>query len=134
MDLEKDRTRYEADRAKDVRLGGTHGMDEIMKAERLDAILFPAASGASIAAKPGYPTVIVPFGLVPNAPGTGTGRGGAPAGGPNNNAPFPAGFDAKPEPYGVSFSGMACSEPKLIELAYSFEQATKKRIPPPLFP
>jgi hypothetical protein len=29
---------------------------------------------------------------------------------------------------------MACSEPKLIELAYSFEQATKKRIPPPLFP
>jgi amidase len=133
MDLEKDRARYEADRAKDVRLGGTHGMDEIMKAERLDAILFPAASGAAIAAKPGYPTVIVPFGFVANAPGTGAGRGGAPAGGPNN-APFPAGFDAKPEPYGVSFSGMACSEPKLIELAYSFEQATKKRIPPPLFP
>jgi len=133
MDLEKDRTRYEADRAKDVRLGGMHGMDEIMKAERLDALLFPAASGAAIAAKPGYPTVIVPFGFVPNAPGTGAGRGGAPAGGPNI-APFPSGFDAKPEPYGVSFSGMACSEPKLIELAYSFEQATKKRIPPPLFP
>ena len=134
MDLEKDRARYEADRAKDVRLGGTHGMDEIMKAERLDAILFPAASGAAIAAKPGYPTVIVPFGLVPNAPGPGTGRAGGPAGGGSNNAPFPPGFDAKPEPYGVSFSGMACSEPKLIELAYSFEQATKKRIPPPLFP
>ncbi len=133
MDLEKDRARYEADRAKDVRLGGTHGMDEIMKAERLDAILFPAASGAAIAAKPGYPTVIVPFGFVANAPGTGAGRGGAPAGGPNT-APFPSGFDAQPEPYGVSFSGMACSEPKLIELAYSFEQATKKRIPPPLFP
>jgi len=132
MELEQDRARYEADRAKDVRLGGTHGMDEIMKAERLDAILFPAASGAAIAAKPGYPTVIVPFGFVPNAPGTGAGRG-APAGGPNN-APFPSGFDARPEPYGVSFSGMACSEPKLIELAYSFEQATKKRIPPPLFP
>src|SRR5215475_4597366 len=56
MDLERDRVRYDADRAKDVRLGGTHGMDEIMKAERLDAILFPAASGAAIAAKPGYPT------------------------------------------------------------------------------
>jgi len=133
MDLEKDRARYEADRAKDVRLGGTHGMDEIMKAERLDAILFPAASGAAIAAKPGYPTVIVPFGLVPNAPGSGTGRGGGPAGGPNNS-PFPDGFNAKPEPYGVSFSGMACSEPKLIELAYAFEQATKKRMPPPQFP
>jgi amidase len=35
---------------------------------------------------------------------------------------------------GVSFTGMACSEPRLIGLAYAFEQATKKRIPPPLFP
>ena len=41
MDLETDRARYEADRAKDIRLGGTHGIDEVMKAERLDAILFP---------------------------------------------------------------------------------------------
>jgi len=118
IDLDKDRARYEADRAKDIRLGGTHGIDEIMKAERLDAILFPAASGAGVAAKPGYPTVIVPFALVANAP--------TPA--------FPAGFDAKPGPYGVSFTGMACSEPKLVELAYAFEQATKKRVPPPLFP
>jgi amidase len=118
MDLEKDRARYEADRAKDVKLGATHGIDEVMKAERLDAILFPAASGAGIAARPGYPTVIVPFAFVPNVP--------TPA--------FPAGFDARPTPYGVSFAGMACSEPKLIELAYAFEQATKKRVPPPLFP
>jgi hypothetical protein len=29
---------------------------------------------------------------------------------------------------------MACSEPKLIALAYAFEQATRKRIPPPEFP
>ncbi len=29
---------------------------------------------------------------------------------------------------------MACSEPRLIELAYAFEQATKKRVPPPAFP
>jgi amidase len=118
MDVEKDRARYEADRAKDIRLGGTHGIDEVMKAERLDAILFPAASGAAIAAKPGYPTVIVPFAFVANAP--------TPA--------FPAGFNAKPTPYGVSFTGMACSEPKLLGLAYAFEQATKKRVPPPLFP
>jgi len=118
MDVEKDRARYEADRARDIKLGGTHGIDEVMKAERLDAILFPAASGAAIAAKPGYPTVIVPFAFVPNAP--------TPA--------FPAGFNARPAPSGVSFTGMACSEPKLIELAYAFEQATKKRVPPPLFP
>ena len=118
MDVNTDRARYEADRAKDVRLGGAHGIDEVMKAERLDAILFPGAGGAAIAAKPGYPTVIVPFAMVPNAP----------------TPPFPGGFDAKPGPYGVSFTGTACSEPKLIELAYAFEQATKKRVPPPLFP
>jgi amidase len=118
MDVEKDRARYEADRAKDIRLSATHGIDEVMKAERLDAILFPGASGAAIAAKPGYPTVIVPFALVPNAP--------TPA--------FPAGFNAKPAPFGVSFTGMACSEPRLLELAYAFEQATKKRVPPPAVP
>ncbi len=118
MDVEKDRARYEADRAKDIRLSAEHGIDEVMKAERLDAILFPGASGASIAAKPGYPTVIVPFALVPNAPTPG----------------FPSGFNAQPGPFGVSFTGMACSEPKLLELAYAFEQATKKRLPPPAVP
>ena len=118
MDVDADRARYLADRAKDIELAATHGIDEAMKANNLDALLFPGASGAAIAAKPGYPTVIVPFGMVPNAP--------TPA--------FPGGFDAKPQPFGVSFTGMACSEPKLIELAFAFEQATKRRIPPPLFP
>jgi amidase len=114
MSVQADRARYEADRAKDIALSATHGIDEAMKANRLDALLFPGANGAAIAAKPGYPTVIVPFGLVPNAP--------TPA--------FPAGFDAKPSPFGVSFTGMACSEPRLIELGYAFEQATKRRVPP----
>src|SRR5204862_119816 len=45
--------------------------------------------------------------------------------------PFPPGFDAKPQPFGVGFTGPACSEPKLLQLAYAFEQATKKRTPPP---
>jgi amidase len=118
MDVEADRARYEADRARDIALGGTHGIDEVMKANNLDALLFPGPSGAAIAAKPGYPTVIVPFGMVPNAP----------------TPPFPKGFDAKPSPFGVSFTGMACSEPRLIELAYSFERATKRRVPPPSAP
>ena len=39
---------------------------------------------------------------------------------------FPAGFDAKPAPFGVGFTGTACSEPRLIELAYAFEQATQE--------
>lgn len=116
MDVERDRARWQADREKDIRLGATHGIDEVLKANKLDALLFPGASGAGIAAKPGYPTVIVPFGLVVPVP---------PA-----NAPFPEGFKPAPAPYGVSFAGTACSEPRLIELAYAFEQATKKRVPP----
>ncbi|MBP7569952.1 MAG: amidase [Acidobacteria bacterium] len=116
MDVDADRRRYEADRAKDLLLSAANGIDAAMKTHRLDALLFPGAGGASIAAKPGYPTVMVPFGLVPNAP----------------TPPFPAGFDARPSPFGVSFTGLACSDPRLLEIAYAFEQATKKRIPPPL--
>ena len=92
-----------------------------MKANNLDALLFPGASGAAIAARPGYPTVMVPFGMVPNAPQP-------PA------APFPEGFDAKPSPFGVSFTAMACSEPRLLALAYAFEQATRRRVPPSAAP
>jgi amidase len=118
MDVEADRPRYEADRTKDIEIAGTHGIDEAMKANTLDALLFPGPSGAAIAAKPGYPTVIVPFGMIPNVP----------------TPPFPPGFDAKPQPFGVSFTGMACSEPKLIELAYAFERATMRRALPPSTP
>jgi amidase len=114
MDLEADRARYEADRAKDIALAATNGIDAVMKQHRLDALLFPAAMGYGVAATPGYPTVIVPFGTVPNSP----------------TPPFPEGFDARPAPFGVSFTGLACSEPRLIELAYAFEQATKRRRPP----
>ncbi|HEX4138053.1 MAG TPA: amidase family protein [Bryobacteraceae bacterium] len=117
MDIVADNARYEADRAKDLDLSATHGIDEVMKANQLDALLFPGPNGAALAAKPGYPTVIVPFGFVPNAPA---------------NAPFPDKFDAKPAPFGVSFTAMACAEPRLLGLAYAFEQATKSRIPPPL--
>jgi amidase len=119
MDVERDKVRYEADRAKDVALGGAQGIDAVIAQHKLDAIVFPGASGASIAAKPGYPTVIVPFAMVPNQP---------------TNPALPEGFEIRPGPYGVSFTGGACSEPRLIELAYAFEQATKRRVPPAQFP
>ena len=121
MDVQADRGRYEADRRKDILLSATNGIDAALKANRLDALLFPGVSSANIGARPGYPTVTVPYAFVPVPAGTGA-------------TAFPAGFDPKPVPFNVSFTGTACSEPKLIELAYSFEQATKKRIPPPLFP
>jgi amidase len=116
MDVALDRARYQADREKDLRLSATEGIDAAMKEHNLDALLFPGASGAAIAAKPGYPTVIVPFGLAPNAP--------TPA--------FPEAFDARPSPLGVSFTGGACSEPRLLALGYAFEQASRKRVAPEL--
>jgi len=127
MDIEKDRARWQADRENDIRLAATHGIDEVLKAQKLDALLFPGASGAGIAAKPGYPTVIVPFGLFVPMPPVAGGPGPAPA-------PYPDGYTLAPAPYGVSFTGTACSEPRLIELAFAFEQATKRRVPPPSAP
>jgi amidase len=118
MDVDGDRARYEADLAKGIRLAGELGIDAALKEHKLDALLFPGSNGYNIAAIPGYPTVIVPFGMVPNDP----------------SPPFPQGFDAKPGPFGVSFTGTACSEPRLIELSYAFEQATKRRVPPLAFP
>jgi amidase len=115
MDVEADRARYLADREKDLALAGREGIDAAMRDHSLDALLFPSNIGANVAARPGYPTIIVPFGMVPVDPGG-----------------FPRGFDPKPSPFGVSFTGLACSEPRLIELAYAFEQATKRRTRPML--
>ncbi len=170
IDLEKDKAKYEEDRARDIRLTATTGIDAAIKANNLDALFFPGPSSAGIASKPGYPTVLVPFGMIPNTPGAfgfgGGGRGGGrgdaagrgeatppsttpptttpagtttpgvtptpPAATPSTPpAPFPPGFNPKPQPYGVGFTGSACSEPTLLRLAYAFEQATKKRTSPP---
>jgi amidase len=89
MDVELDRSRYRADRAKDLRLATVEGIDAVMKKHQLDALLFPAGTGAGIAAKAGYPSVMVPFALVKNAP----------------TPPFPEGWNAKPSPFGVTFTG-----------------------------
>jgi Asp-tRNA(Asn)/Glu-tRNA(Gln) amidotransferase A subunit family amidase len=35
-------------------------------------------------------------------------------------------------PVGLSFFGPALSEPTLIEIAYAYEQATRRRTPPEL--
>ena len=118
MDLAADRARYLADREKDVRMSGAEGIDAVLKRDRLDALMFLPGGGVANAAKAGYPTVIVPFGFVPNAP----------------PRPFPDGFAAKPGPLGIRFTGTACSEPRLIEMAYAFERASRRRVPPPEFP
>ena len=115
IDLDRDRARYEADRAKDIELAGTHGIDAAIAEHDLDALLFPMNRGSNVAARPGYPSVIVPFGMATDQP--------EPA--------FPEGFEPRPAPFGVAFTGLACSEPELLGLAYAFEQATRRRVPPP---
>ena len=76
-------------------------------ADDFDALLFSANSGAGTPAKAGYPSITVPGGFVP-----------------------PADPIINPFPSGVTFSGRAFSEPRLIGLAFAFEQATKHRQAP----
>ena len=118
MDVEADRARNEADMAKDELLSRTRGIDAVLEAHDLDAILTPGSRGAGLAARAGTPIIVVPFGFVANE------------GGP----PFPEGFEPQQAPFGVGFNGAACSEPRLVEIAYAFEQATRRRVAPPLFP
>ena len=69
-----------------------------------DAFVFSGNSGAGTPARAGYPSIVVPGGFV-----------------------APATADAGAAPAGVTFSGRAFSEPRLIALAYAFEQATRLR-------
>ena len=101
---------YRAARAADLRASRMLGLDAYMDRHRLDAVLFPGASGAAVAAKAGYPSVQVPAGLV-------VGEIGVPQ-----------------CPFGATFTGRAWSEPALLRLAYAFEQATLARRPPPGLP
>jgi amidase len=98
------------------------GIDKVMNANRLDAIVAPAngptwmidtvngdcgsayAGSSSLAAVAGYPNITVPAGFI------------------------------KELPIGVSFFGRAWSEATLIKIAYSFEHATKARRKPKFLP
>jgi len=104
---------YISARQMDLRASRTLGLDAYMGEHRLDAVLFPAMSGAAIAAKAGYPSIQVPAGFI-------------------------AGIGDKKTPdypYGATFTGRAWSEPILLRLAYAFEQATQaRRLPPGLPP
>ena len=98
----------------------SEGIDAAMKTHKLDALIAPTDSPAwltdlvdgdhflggssTAAAVAGYPSITVQAGFVFGLP------------------------------VGISFFGTAWSEPKLIRLAYSFEQATKFRRPPQFLP
>jgi amidase len=98
------------------RFARTHGIDAALRKHRLHALIAPTtgpswlidpvngdAGGTSATSPPavaGYPHVTVPMGQV-------------------------AGL-----PVGLSFIGTAWSEPRLLQIAYAYEQATRHRAPP----
>jgi amidase len=119
-----DTIRYTADRAEDVSrsrgailktLNGPDGVPGTK--DDYDALLFSGNSGAGTPAKAGFPSIVVPGGTFQNV--------AVPP-----QPDFPAGFNPKDGPAGVTFSGRAFSEPRLIALAYAFEQLTHLRFPP----
>ena len=77
------------------------GFEKLMTNNKLDALVTPSYYVYSVLAIGGFPGVSVP-----------------------------AGYDTTGVPFGICFGGLKGSEPKLIEIAYGFEQATKIRRPP----
>jgi amidase len=90
-------------RASDLREARDEGIDRVMAEHELDALLFANNAGAAIAAKAGYPSITVP-----------------------------GGYDSDGLPLGITFTARAYEEPKLVSIAYSFEQATNYRAAPEL--
>ncbi len=102
--------------AKNHQLARTEGIDALMDQYHLDAIVAPTGG-------PAWLTDLVNGDHVAG----GSSNAAAVAGYPNINvtAGFLSGL-----PVGISFFGRAWSEPTLIKLAYSFEQATRARQAP----
>src|SRR5205085_5589724 len=96
--------------AKNHQLSRNEGIDALMDKHKLDAIVAPTGG-------PAWLTDLI------NGDHTagGSSNAAAVAGYPNINVTAGLLYDL---PVGISFFGRAWSEPKLISLAYSFEQAT----------
>jgi amidase len=102
--------------AKNHQLARTEGIDAIMDKQRLDALVAPTGG-------PAWLTDLVNG----DHSAGGSSNAAAVAGYPNINITAGSIFGL---PVGISFFGRAWSEPTLIKLAYSFEQATKARQAP----
>ncbi len=99
---------YTTARQLDIQQARIDGIDAYMNQNNLDAILFPANFGAGIAAKAGYPSIVVPAGYRTTV----------------------GSLSTPPYPFGATFTGRAWSEPQLIKYAYAYEQYTLVRQPP----
>jgi amidase len=104
----------------DSHAASQHALQKIFTDNNLDAVVAPTNS-------PAWVTDLVDgdhFELASTGPAA---RAGYPL------VTVPAGFTFG-VPVGITFMGLALSEPTLIKLAYAFEQATKVRKPPIFLP
>ncbi len=101
---------------KDLRLSQKEGIDKTMDRHRLDALVAPTSGPPSL-----IDLINGDYGV--NGSSTVPAIAGYP------HITVPAGYEFG-LPVGVSFFGRPWSEPKLIAIAYAYEQATKHRRPP----
>ncbi len=112
-----DAKEYRDAKAKCHRLAAVAGIDRVMDQHRLDALVAPTGD-------PAFPTDLVNG---DHYTGGGTSTLPAVAGYPHVTVPAGQVFGL---PVGLSFFGRAWSEPRLIALAYAFEQSTRHRRAP----
>ncbi|MBZ5654176.1 MAG: amidase [Acidobacteriia bacterium] len=106
--------------AKNHRLSRAQGIDFVMNKFKLDALVAPTGG-------PAWLTDLINGDHF----GGGSSTAAAVAGYPNINVT--AGFISE-LPVGISFFGRAWSEPRLLKIAYAFEQLTKARKKPQFLP
>jgi len=111
---------------KNHQLSRTEGIDATLKKYNLDAIIAPTGGPMCLIDLVIGDKIIPAFGSPKWSPSV-----PAVAGYPHITVPAGYIFGI---PVGISFMGGAWSEPVLIKLAYSFEQATKHRKPPQFLP
>ncbi|HJQ24625.1 MAG TPA: amidase [Blastocatellia bacterium] len=101
---------------KDLRMSRKEGIDAVIVKHKLDALIAPTGG-------PAWKTDL------PNGDHFTGGLSTAPAVAGYPHITVPAGF-VYGLPVGISFTGLAWTEPTLIKLAFAYEQATKHRRPP----
>jgi amidase len=107
--------------ARSQRMARAQGIDATMKKYRLDAFVAPTMAPPPL------------IDLVSGDPGFPGGATTLPAVSGYPHITVPAGYIFG-VPIGVSFFAEKWSEPKLLRLAYAYEQATRHRKPPRFLP